>query len=248
MEEITIYVNTETDNSTASSTETTNTDQTLSPPENKEGTQPKTGDENLADHPRWKERETDWTERFNSQEKRHVDELASIREELDRRFSENREVAKPTEIPDWFGNNEQAWKGYQLYETKLLAKVREETLKEFQIRMTAEQKAKEDATKDMENQVVALENDKSLNPEGQKIDRNKLWKVIDDYKLLDASTGKWNYKAAFKMLKPEEVFQAKAALDEKKKLADATTSNNRAETKMSDIKTSDDFKGANRPW
>ena len=226
----------------ASSTETVNTDQTLPPPENKEGTQPKTGDENLADHPRWKERETDWTERFNSQEKRHVDELASIREELDRRFSENREVAKPTEIPDWFGGNEQAWAKYQLYETERLAKVREETLKEFSSRTDAEQKRIEEATKFLNDEVGAIEADKTLNREGQKVDRNKLLKIAIDEDLVD-SKGRWNYKAAFKMMKPSEVFQAKSALDEKKKLASATTANDRAETKPSDVKTHADFIG-----
>jgi len=47
------------------------------------------------------------------------------------------------------------------------------------------------------------------------------------------------------MLKPQEVFQAKQALDEKKRIANATMQGDRAESKPGQYMTSDDFK---KPW
>src|SRR3990167_123545 len=79
----------ENDNSSTSSVDKTNTDQTPSSEEDKKPDVNKTGGENepnLADHPRWKEREGDWTKRFNDQEVRHTSEIGKLREEFEARF------------------------------------------------------------------------------------------------------------------------------------------------------------------
>ena len=66
-----------------------------------------------------------------------------------------------------------------------------------------------------------------------------------DNKLVNSDTGKWNYRAAFKLLKAEDIFKAKDTLKERKKIAGATTSDKGGETKTPEYKTNQDFKGRN---
>ena len=52
------------------------------------------------DHPRWKQREEEWQNRFNTQEKRHQDDIKSVRDEFATARKDNREN---DQIPAWFG-------------------------------------------------------------------------------------------------------------------------------------------------
>ena len=244
--------NKENDNSSDSSTgKETNIDQTGSSDQDNKGTENKNGDENLADHPRWKEREDDWKGRFNDQEKRHGEELTKLREEVEGRFKQfsgSNQNAGQVQVPAWFGGDEQAWKEYTAWHQTELGKAREEAVKEFKSKSESEQKSIEEATKYFNDEVNTIEADKALNPDGLKVDRNKLLKVALDNELVDTK-GRWNYKAAFKMMSAKEVFQAKAALNEKREVANATNSENRAESKPQAYATSDTFKKpGERPW
>src|SRR3990167_3920191 len=94
---------TENDNSTDSSTETNETEQTGSSDQDNKQTENKDAgdDTNFADHPRWKEREGDWTKRFNDQEERHVSELQTLREEfgLVHKEAKKESEVSSTEVP-----------------------------------------------------------------------------------------------------------------------------------------------------
>ena len=240
----------ENDNSSESSTDKTNVDQTQSSDENKETDVNKNDDkrDEIAFHPRWKEREEDWKKRFNDSEVRHTSELQRLREDFEARFPKQ-ENRVPTTIPSWFGGDESQWRDYQDYEKQRVSNLREETLKEFHARSEAEQKKLDEATDFMNQEISTIESDKEINPEGQKVDRNKMLKFVLDNELVDTK-GRWNYKAAFKMMNPKDVFKAKEALDQKRKLASATNSENRPETKPSNFVTSEDFKKnpSKRPW
>ena len=241
--------NTETD-STDSSSETKDTDQTGSSDQDKNQTQDKTGSEdNFADHPRWKEREGDWKQRFNDQEQRHADDLAKVREEFDERLKTFAPQTKPaTEIPGWFGGDEESWKQYQEYENQRLQNAKDEAVAAFRSKEAAEQKLIDDATKYFEDELVKIESDKELNPDGTKVDRNKLLKTAMDFKLVDTE-GRWNYRAAAQFMKFQKTSPQAKNLAEKKQVASATTSENRGETKQSNAMSSQDFKNPmNRPW
>lgn len=249
--------NGENDNSSASSTDKTNTDQTQSQAgdQNAGADKQDEGDAGFADHPRWKEREADWTKRFNDQEQRHVDEIAKLREEFlgkakPAEAQANAGDATPEQPPEWFGGDAEAWKSFREWNNKELSAAEERgakrALQEISSKSEAEQKAIKDATDFFNNEVTEIEADKTLNPEGLKVDRNKLLKTALDNDLID-SKGRWNYKAAFKLMKPSEVFQAKAALDEKKRIAGASTDDKRTESKPDAVATSADFV-KDRPW
>ncbi|MBI4991588.1 hypothetical protein HZB96_05875, partial [Candidatus Gottesmanbacteria bacterium] len=174
---------TENDNSTDSSTEKNETDQTGSSDQDNKQTDNKDGgkeDDNFADHPRWKEREDDWTKRFNDQELRHADDLTKLREDFTGKIDTAVKTSAPVEIPSWFGGDEQAWKDFTTWNNQALAKTKEEArteaLKELQSKDDVAQKAIDTATQYFVDQVTALESDKTINPQGEKIDRNKLLK------------------------------------------------------------------------
>lgn len=250
---------TEKEDSAESSTEKTTEDQAQSQGGKKEdtGDQKKDGqgsDEDFAKHPRWKERETDWTKRFNDQETRHTDEIAKLREEFVGKVGDKKTETKATalpEMPSWWGGDEQQWADYCKHQEALVAQAEERAITRITSKQTEEQKAIDDATKFMNDEVVKIESDQTINPQGEKVDRNKLLKFVLDNDLVD-SKGRWNYKAGYQMMKAGVASakdEKKENIDEKKKVASATTSENRAETKSPNVTSSEDFKkpGA-RPW
>lgn len=237
---------TENENSADSQSEKTD----IAKPQSDEGADEKSdnsdednkGDAGFADHPRWKEREDDWKQRFNEQEKRHLDEMEKLRQEV---LGKN----EPTEVPAWFGGDEKAWKAYQQDINSRIRKAKEEArdeaLKEFSSKSEAEQKKIEEATQYMNSQIDEIEKDKSLNPEGEKIDKNKLLKFVLDNELVDTK-GRWNYKAGWKLMKSQKTSKDKK---ERKSLAGATTNDSHTEDKPRDYTTPEDFQNPNnRPW
>ena len=252
--------NKENDNSSASSTgEKTNSDQTQSQQgeqataDNKDGAADKKED-NLADHPRWKERETDWTKRFNDQETRHLEAVNKIREEFEQKYGqkgnsqETKTDSATPELPAWFGGDESQWKQFLEWNQGLVEKGVQSFRQATETQQKEEQKKIDDATTFFNEEVKAIETDKALNPQGQEVDRSKLLKFALDNELVDTK-GRWNYRAAFKMMGADKVFRAKEALNERKQIANATTSENRAETKQPGYVTSEDFsKPGAKPW
>jgi len=240
----------ENENSSSSSEgEKTNADsnQSQGGAENSGAKKPDGEADNFLNHPRWKEREEDWKNRYNEQEKRHADEMAAFRSDIEKRLGAKSEGSED-EVPDWFGGDAKQFASYKAERARELKEAEERAFKRIQSSQSEEQKKIDEATKFFQDEVVAMEADKELNPQGLKIDRNKLLKTALDNDLID-SKGRWNYRVAFRLMKPSEVFAAKAALDERKKIANATTENNRAESGQPKFTTSKDFsKPENRPW
>lgn len=242
--------NTENDNSATSSTDQTKTDTTGTSDQNKNETENKGGgtEENFADHPRWKEREDDWKNRFNDQEKRHSDEIAKLRDEFTVIKGGNKSDSTKSDIPAWFGGDEDQWAQFSKWNQGLLTQAEERALTRLTSKQAEEQKKIDEATEYFDGEVKAIESDKTLNPQGQEVDRNKILKFALDNDLVD-SKGRWNYRVAFKLMGADKVFKAKEAMNERKQIASATTSENRAETKSSQFMTNQDFsKPENRPW
>lgn len=260
--------NTESDNSAASPAETTDTTQTPSPEGEQTPAQPeadgeKGKDRGFADDPRWQERETDWKNRFNEQETRHTDELKKLNESIPTLIAEALKQAgvsketpagptnnAPQQIPSWFGGDEQQWAEFQTWNNGLIAQAEDrgaqKAQKAIEEKTTAEQKAIEDATNYMNSEISTIESDKTINPQGVKVDRNKLLKFTIDNDLVD-SNGRWNYKAAFKLMTGANA--SAPANQDRKKIAAETTSDNKPEVRPDPIVSSADFsKPGARPW
>jgi hypothetical protein len=237
--------NTEKTNSAESSTEKTNADDTQTHTGDNTHADKKDGENNFANHPRWREREDDWKNRFNQQEERHTSEITKLREEF---LGSKAKASETTDVPSWFGGDEQQWKEFQAWNESLVGKAKTEALNEIKTKSEAEQKVIDEATKFFTDSVSEIEADKTINPSGEKVDRNKLLKFVLDNELVDTK-GRWNYRAGYQLMKANITATKNQSLDERKKLAGATTTDNRAETKPPAFMTSADFsKPGNRPW
>lgn len=240
----------ENDNSSSSSEgEENNGDQNGSSSEdqNKDGDKKGTeGDKDAGflDHPRWKQREEDWKKRFNDQETRHSTELQAIREEFGAARKDN---AKETKIPAWFGGDQEQWDAYRADRDTELKAAEERAYERVKNEKSGEDKAVKEATEYMQSEITAIESDKELNPDGSKIDPNKLLKFVLDNDLVD-SKGRWNYRAGFRMMRANGGTNAQNNTGDRKKIAGATTSESKAESTPKPYKTGADFKGGNRPW
>jgi len=204
------------------------------------------------EHPRWKAREDEWNNRFNSQEQRHQDDLKAIREEFG---SARKENAEQTKIPAWFGGTQDQWNAYRADRDAELKAIEDRAIeraeKNFEAKAGAGDKAVKEATDWMNTEVAAIEADTTLNPTGAKIDREKLLKTVVENELID-SKGRWNYRAGMKILNgttaPAAPVKKDEKTEEKKKVAAATTTGGQGGEKKEDaIATSDTFK-KNRPW
>ena len=247
---------TETDNSADSPTvdeKETDIDPTPSSEEDKDTDGDKKDDDtdeptDLHSNPRWKERENDWKERFNDQEKRHLDAVEKLREEFGSKITESKGDETPSVVPSWFGGDEQQWKEFQSWNQGLHTKTQENIQKGITEKSEAEQKQIDDATKYLNSELSTIESDKELNPDKLKIDRNKLLKFVMDNELVDTQ-GRWNYKAGWQMMRAGLTQVKNKSIEEKKKLAGATTSDKGSEEGSKDFSTSETFDNpGNRPW
>jgi len=192
------------------------------------------------EHPRWKERESEWKNRFNEQEKRHQDDIAELRKE----FGQNRKEEN-SQIPSWFGGTQEQWDQYREWTDKQRKDAEDNALKRISETQSAQEKAVKEATEYMKTEMASIENDKTLNPEGKKIDPNKLLKIVVDNDLID-SKGRWNYRAGWRLMQADKT-SAAPNIKDRKQIADATNSSGKGEPKPKNFKTTDDFK-SNRPW
>lgn len=252
-------VDTENDNSAdSSSSEETTTEETAADEavENSdETTQDPSGEEGkgFADHPRWKEREEDHKKRFNEQETRHVEEIAKLREEFEAKIAgkggEEKKQGEAVAKPSWFGGSDEQWGEFQEWNKGLIKQAQDGAISEISSKAKQEQDRVADATKYFNDEVTAIEGDKEVNPEGLKVDRNKLLLTAQKFDLVD-SKGRWNYRAAWQFLRNASNKSKSDTIEEKKKVGGATvTGKNQAEEKPKKVMTSEDFKkpGA-RPW
>lgn len=233
------------DENPASSPGEENQDDTPQTPEGDDNT-PEDPDKDVPfhEHPRWKQREDEWTKRFNEQETRQQDEIKNIREEFGNARKDNDEA---TEIPGWFGGDQDQWNEYRKWEDDKLAKAEQRAIDKVKAEKDGQDKAVKEATDYMTSEINTIQSDKTLNPEGQKIDQNKLLKIVLDNKLVDTD-GKWNYRAGWMILKGQPKTAKKPDANEKRKdLAGALNSDSKPEKKPATYKTNEDFQ-KERPW
>lgn len=205
-------------------------------------------DDNFAKHPRWKQREEDHKQRYNDQEIRHAKAIQDLREELKPSETPAPQDATPTAVPSWFGGDEQQWAEFQGWNQTLIDGVKTSIQTESQQKTEAEQTQIKEATDYMNSEIGTIESDKTLNPDGQKVDRNKLLKFTMDNELVDTQ-GRWNYKAAFQLMQAGVKNTKKVITDEKKQVAAQTTSQGGGETTPPSHATSETFQDpAKRPW
>jgi len=187
----------------------------------------------------------------NEQETRHIQELQKLREDVESKLSKitpQDHASESTSVPSWFGGDEAQWAEYQAYEQTRIEQAASAARAKIESEAQEKQKQIDEATSFFESQVSEIESDKAINPDGIKVDRNKLLKFVSDNDLVD-SMGRWNYKAGFQLFRLSGEKKTTNTLDERRKVAAITSSEARAETKPSNFMTADDFENpGSRPW
>ena len=245
-------------NSTDSPSETDQNEDTDSPDreEDKNNQEDTDKEKPFNEHPRWKERESEWNGKFNEQEKRHQEELTRAIQGIREEFKENKREANSSKIPTWFGGDQEMWDEYRSdLQADLQAaedRARRGALEEINSKSSVQDKAVKEATDYMNTEVEVISTDKTLNPDGLKVDTNSLVKFTIENELVDTK-GRWNYRAAFKLMKASGIIKPKDKVTtspERKALAEATIDkSNKGEPTLKTYKTSLDFKKpGGRPW
>ena len=236
-----------------SQSEEANQDEETQSAEGDKSTQTEEGDIPFHEHPRWKQREDEWNNRFNDQEKRHQEELTKAIDTIRTEISDKRDTnAAQTKIPAWFGGTQEQWDAYRADRDAELKAIGDAAEKRAVERIKGEQekegKAVEEATNYLKSEIAAIEADKDLNPTGAKVDAEKLLKVVLDNKLIDTE-GRWNYRAGIRILNGSVAPKPKPATTDKKEVAGASTSGGTGggDPKPKSYMTSSDFK-KDRPW
>ena len=228
-----------------------------------EGTQSEEGDKNTPsdqdtpfhEHPRWRQREEEWNTRFNEQERRHQEDLQSIREEFGQARKSNEQN---TRIPAWFGGTQEQWDAYRSDRDAELKSAEDRAIerltKEREQSTQAEERAVAEATTYMRSEMTAIESDKALNPDGVKFDQKtaeKLLKTVLDNNLVDTQ-GRWNYRAGWRIMQGGAKAPAPQAkkpdTSDRKQVAAATSgAGSKGEQAKTTVATSKDFE-RDRPW
>lgn len=227
--------NTEEETSADSSTENETGDNDTSSSEGDAKDQTDFSKYPLDKHPRWAEREKNWNDRFEKQQQEFEAKLEALKpKESEQKISEN------AAIPKWFGGNQQQWDEYVSWHNEGIKKAKEEAVQQFSSTQSAKEKAVADANAWFSESVTAIEKEA-----GKTIDREALLKICVDNELID-SKQRWNYKAAWQILKAQQ--GGTGSREDRKKLADETGKDGgKTDTSEKGVKTAADFK-KDRPW
>lgn len=179
-------------------------------------------------------------------EKKLNDAVAKAKTEIGQGFSAKE--ALPEKVPRWFGGDQAQWDEFVGFLDQRFSPIAQKVESIGQMeRATAE------ATDYFRNEMVAIENDRALNPQGIKFNKelaDRLLELVMENDLVD-SQGRWNYKAAWRLLQQQQPAAQPApkpaAPAIKTKIAGATSSTNKGSEGKPAFKTKEDFQ-KRKPW
>lgn len=157
-----------------------------------------------------------------------------------------------SKIPRWFGGNQDQWDEYRGDLNANIAaavkEARESTLSEIQNSSKKQQDAVQEATRFFNDEVKAIQGDKTLNPGGDKVDPNALLKCVMDNDLVD-SKGRWNYRAGWRVLQASKPAAPAADNTDRKQLAaiEKDSGGGKGDDSKTAIPTNKTFE-TDRPW
>lgn len=207
------------------------------------------------EHPRWLEREEEWKTRFNDQERRHQEDMKMVLDRIGKGDDRPVETSAPVKMPSWFGGTQEQWDAYRAdLQTDLKAveeRAEKRVLERFAGQASQEETAVKEATDFLHAEIAAIQADRALNPTGEKIDAEKLFKIVYDNQLVDTK-GRWNYRAGFRLMKagdaaPAAPAKPPAETRARKEAAAGTVEGGRPEQQPKNYTTSKDFE-KDRPW
>lgn len=171
--------------------------------------------------------------------------------EAETKISERFAPKEQTKVPPWFGggdsSNPELVSQYESFQEDIATMSEErarQAVEEYKSEQDKQTSLVEEATRYFDESIESIE--KSTGKRLAESDRNELMKFVYDNELIDGK-GRWNYSKGYEFMNAVKTKEP-SDLEERKRLAALANSDNKAETSPKDFKTSDDFKGGNRPW
>lgn len=215
------------------------------------------------EHPRWKQREQEWTDRLEKQ-KTEFDEkiatavasaLASSKPQSPK--EDQLDAIAEGKIPAWFGGGKDTpeirsmWKEYVAEQKRIITdaekRAEDRAFERMNQGKTAEERAVADANAWFENSVTKIEAEG-----GKRVDRNELLKYVLDNQIIDHATKRWDYAKGYRWMMAEKASGQGGNRQTRAEIAGATMSGSGKGGEKgggSSITTSDDFKDPQkRPW
>lgn len=203
---------------------------------------PQEGEKNTPDdsnlpfhkHPRWKE--------MHDENARLKEEISSIRDDVQTRFSTLEKEKETVNVPSWFsklyGENQEAWEAYQEHITAERELIKSDLMREREeehATATAEQKRWETW---VANGLEKIEekNNVDLHSKTEEAKRKDFLKFTYEYLPTD-SDGSVDFEKSWELYNKLNTNESSEKARARKAIASKTTSDDRAETKPSDILT-----------
>lgn len=204
-------------------------------------TEDKKNDENVPfhQHPRWKARETEWNQKLEAMKHEYEEQMNNLKKTVD-------EVVKPaqTSIPQWFrdmyGDDVPAWTKYSEASKNERAQIKSEILNELK----AEQSKQTEEAKKWDNWVEKQIS--SLEDEGKKFDRNKLVKLMSDYRPVDEQ-GNYDFHKGYELYEKFESLEKKPNNTVRKDIASNSVSDNKGEASPKEYRTPGELRRTSWP-
>lgn len=190
------------------------------------------------EHPRFKQ-----LIEGRKQDKEKIDQLQNQLNETLSKFQTIEQQNQPIEIPKWFSNvygeDETAWKEYDLYQKSMRDEVKQEIEKDREGQILKQQDEAAKWQKWMNAKVQELED------EGLKFDRNELLKVVTEYRPFNAKD-EIDFKKAYEILKNQkelEKYKSNAEKGKRKAFGSLTDTDEKGEIKPLEYQTHESLKG-----
>lgn len=213
-------------------------------------------------HPRWKEREEQWNQRFEKQQTDFEEKMEKFSQDHSKPQAdvEAEKIAKGP-IPKWFGGGKDTpevramWREYVEQQTVQLSQIEKRAEDRAFERITqgqsTQEKAVQEANQHFETSITHLEA-----TFGKRVNRDELLKFTLDNKFIDPESRRWDYQRAYRFMMAEKGTPlprqgGNQQREQRKQMARASMhdTGRGQERSGKTVTTSDDFKDSSRrPW
>lgn len=190
-------------------------------------------------HPRWKAREQEWQEKFETMKRTYDEELGKVKQSIDSFKPQTAEA-----IPEWYkyyyGEDAKGYELYKQFHNSEKERIKQEALEEIRKAELQEQETTQKWNNWIEDQI------KSLEDNGKKFDRNKLLKQMEDYPIY-GKDGLYDFNKSYELYEKFNPSNDSSKSEARKEIANNTTSGSKGEPKQRDYVTAREVRGRGFP-
>lgn len=190
-------------------------------------------------HPRWKAREQEWQEKFETMKRTYDEELGNVKKSIDSFKPQAAEA-----IPEWYkyyyGEDPKGYELYKQFHNGEKERIKQEALEEIRKEESKEQENTKKWNSWIEDQL------KSLEDQGNKFERNKLLKQMEDYPIY-GKDGLYDFKKSYELYQKFNSTPDNSKSEARKDVASDVTSDKKGEPKQRDYVTAKEVRRGGWP-